>query len=320
MRIIFAGTPALAVPSLMKAAHAHEVAAALTSPDQPSGRGRTPVPSPVAEAARGLGLKVLQPERLDAGFLDEARALAPDLLVVAAYGKIFRKAFLELFALGGINLHPSLLPRYRGPSPISAAILAGDRETGITIQRVAQRFDTGDILAQERVALRGDETTASLSESLAERGAHLLGEVLDQLAAGRPPQGIPQNEAAASYCHTLRKEDGAVRWEEPAEILARKVRAFDPWPRASTTLSGETLLVLKSHVYPGTLAGDPSRGAPGEVLAADRDHGLLVRTGLGILAVERLQLQFKKPLDWRAFLNGHPTVVGSRLGDRVEET
>jgi methionyl-tRNA formyltransferase len=328
MRILFAGSPSLAVPSLLAAAHAHEVVAVLTSADQPAGRGRAPTCSPVKEAASKAGLRVLQPEKLDAAFLEEVRALAPDILVVAAYGKIFRKSLLDLFPLGGINVHPSLLPRHRGPSPISAAILEGDAETGVTIQHIALKFDTGDILAQERFPLKGDETTAVLSEALAEAGARLLAAVLGELAAGRQPVRRVQDEAAATYCRTISKEDGAVRWEESAAVIERQVRAFDPWPRASTRCAGETLLLLKSHVYPATLAAVPSRderrqgeasepgepGEPGAVLASDREHGLLVRTGLGILAVERLQLQFRKPLDWKSFVNGRPDIIGTRLG------
>jgi len=318
MRILFAGTPSLAVPSLEKAAHAHEVVAVLTSPDQPSGRGRSPSCPPVKEAASRLGLRVLQPERLDAAFLEEVRGLAPELLVVAAFGKIFRKSLLDLFPLGGINMHPSLLPLHRGPSPISAAILAGDRETGVTIQKIALKFDTGDIYAQEPYPLEGDETTAALTERLAAHGAEVLARVLAAFAAGQAPPVRAQDEAAATYSHTIAKEDGVIRWEEPAEVIERKVRAFDPWPRAATSRGGETILVLKSHVYPATLGQDQDRPEmPGTVRAADREHGLLVQTGRGILAVERLQRQFRKPTDWRSFLNGQPDIVGARLGARA---
>jgi methionyl-tRNA formyltransferase len=325
MRILFAGTPALAVPSLVKAAHAHEVVGVLTVADQPAGRGRGMSRSPVKEAAEKLGLEILQPEKLDETFLDRVSSLSPELLVVAAYGRIFRPSLLELFPRGGINVHPSLLPKLRGPSPITAALLSGESVTGVTIQRLAPRFDTGDILAQKTWPLHGDETTASLSDALSVFGAELLARVLSDLASGRPLDVRVQDDAAATYCRPLLKEDGLVAWEQTAEELERKVRAYDPWPRASTSLSGETLLLLKSHVYPGTLpaetfgagSGRNGPGVPGDVLAADRDHGLLVRTGCGILAVERLQLQFKKPLDWRSFCNGHPQIVGTRLGARA---
>jgi methionyl-tRNA formyltransferase len=312
MRVLFAGTPSLAVPSLEKIARF--TVGVLTSPDQPSGRGRVCAPSPVKEAALSLGLKVFQPARLDAAFIEEVRALAPDLLVVAAYGKIFRQAFLEVFPLGGINLHPSLLPRFRGPSPVSAAILAGDPETGVTVQRIALKFDTGDILAQERYPLNGSETTSTLSEVLAARGAGLVASILARYESGTPPAAVRQREEDASYCHPLRKEEGLVSWGEPAVLIERKVRAYDPWPRASTTLAGELLLLLKSHVHPDTLGSESLPKTPGVILAADKAHGLLVQAGSGILAVERLQPRFKKAMDWRAFVNGRPEVVGQRLG------
>jgi len=265
-------------------------------------------------AARELGLPLFQPSKLDAAFIETARSLRADLLAAVAYGKIFREPFLSLFPSGALNLHPSLLPRWRGPSPIPAVLLAGDSETGVTIQRMALKFDTGDILAQEVHPLRGDETTGSLTDELAVKGAALLGRVLDDLAAGRVVRELRQREEEATYCRTLSKEDGVIRWEEPAEVIERKVRAFDPWPRAATLCAGQSLLVLKSHVYPDTLPEESGDTVAGLVAAADRRHGLLVRTGRGVLAVERLQLQFKKPLDWRAFLNGHPDIVGTRLG------
>jgi methionyl-tRNA formyltransferase len=311
MRILFAGSPSLAVPSLERTAREHEVVGVLTCCDRPAGRGGRLEPSPVKERSLALGLPLLQPARLEAAVIDEVKRLEPQLLVVAAFGRIFRKEFLDIFPAGGINLHPSLLPRYRGPSPISAAILEGEVETGVTVQRLALRFDTGDILGQRAVALDGSETTGTLTASLAELGAELLAEVLARLAAGQQITGTSQDEGRASYCRLVRKEDGRIDWGEPARVIERKVRAYDPWPRADTTWNGASLLLLKTAVYPGTFT---DAGEPGKVLAGDRRHGLLVRTGDGVLAVERLQLQFKKPLDWRSFLNGHPDLVGARLG------
>ena len=311
MRVFFAGTPALAVPSLRAAARVHDVVGVLTAPDRPSGRGRAPQPSPAADAAAALGCPVLKPDRLDADVIEAVRALHADIMVVAAYGKIFRQGFLSLFPLGALNIHPSLLPRFRGPSPIAAAILAGDPETGVTIQRMALKFDTGDILAQSRHALGGRETTGSLTEELAEEGARLLDDVLAAYAAGAPPVARPQDETGATYCHTLAKEDGTVDWDLPAVRIERMIRAFDPWPRCATRMGSESLLLLQSHVYPGSLGTETARGV---VAAADRAHGLLVGTGDGVLAVERLQLQFKKSQDWRSFLNGHPGIIGTRLG------
>jgi len=311
MRILFAGTPPLAVPSLEKLAQELEVCAVLTAPDAPSGRGRAPCPSAVKQAALALGIPALTPEKLDTEAIAAIRTLAPDLLVVVAYGKIFRAAFMDLFPQGGINVHPSLLPLYRGPSPISAAILAGDAETGVSVQKLAMKFDTGDILTQARVPLDGSETTDSLTMFMAGLGADLVCRVAEEMAAGHPPLAIPQDEARASYCRLVRKEDGIIDWTEPASLIERKVRAYDPWPRASTTLHGASLLLLKASVHPDTLG---SARAPGDIVAADGENGILVQTGQGILKVERLQLQFKKPTDWRSFLNGHPDLPGMHLG------
>jgi methionyl-tRNA formyltransferase len=311
MRILFAGSPSLAVPSLQRLAREHDVVGVLTCCDRPAGRGGGLEPSPVKLSALALGLHLLQPARLDAAVIDEVKSLDPQLLVVAAFGRIFRKDFLDTFPAGGINLHPSLLPRYRGPSPVSAAILAGDGETGVTVQKLALRFDTGDILAQRPVPLDGSETTGTLTASLAVIGAELLAEVLASAKDGQEPMGTPQEEERASYCRIVGKLDGRIDWTEPARLIERKVRAYDPWPRADTTWNGASLLLLKTAVYPGTFT---DAGEPGRVLASDKQHGLLVRTGDGVLAVERLQLQFKKPLDWRSFLNGHPDLVGARLG------
>jgi methionyl-tRNA formyltransferase len=315
MRILFAGTPALAVPSLRAASRGCEIVGVLCAPDQPVGRGREPASPPVALAARELGLPLFQPSKLDAAFIETARSLRADLLAAVAYGKIFREPFLSLFPSGALNLHPSLLPRWRGPSPIPAVLLAGDSETGVTIQRMALKFDTGDILAQSRHPLTGAETAATLSDELAAEGAALLESVLAGFAAGSPPAGRAQDEAAATYCGTLAKADGRLDWTETAEVIERKVRAYDPWPRASTLLGGETLLLLQSRVAPSSLAASGMQGGvPGEIVAADRERGLLVRTGEGLLSVERLQLQFKKSQDWRSFVNGRPGLVGTRLG------
>lgn len=316
MRVLFAGSPALAVPALERTAAMTEVAAVLTCCDQPVGRGGRIEASPVKTKALELGIPVLQPDRLDPAALEQVRALAPDLLVVAAFGMIFRPEFLSLFPMGGINVHPSLLPRHRGPSPISAAILEGDAETGVTIQNIAQRFDTGDILAQRAVPLRGDETTGSLTAALADVGADLLAGVLASVTPGEKPRGRAQDEALATYCRMVRKEDGLVDWTESAAVIERKVRAYDPWPRAATSWKGASLLLLKTGVYAGTLpeAAEAPADVPGTVGGADRQRGILVRTGGGILCVERLQEQFRKPMDWRSFLNGHPDFVGARLG------
>jgi methionyl-tRNA formyltransferase len=316
MRVLFAGTPDIAVPSLRLIA-SHYPCTVLTCADRGVGRGRCITSSPVKCAAEELGLTVICAEKLDAGVREAVRSASPDILVVAAFGKIFRQRFLDLFPLGGINLHPSLLPRYRGPSPVSAAILSGDSETGVTIQRIALEVDSGAILAQERVPLSGLETTGSLGEKLGAIGAELLAGVMRSIESGAAV-GTPQNEAEATYCRLVSKEDGHIDWREPAAVIERRVRAFDPWPHASTSWRGMGLLVLKSKEYHGTLGAVSGPAAceepPGRVMGPDPEHGILVRTGTGILAVERLQIQNRKPLDWRSFMNGNREIVGSVLG------
>lgn len=317
MRVLFAGTPEIAVPSLDAVASRHEVAGVLTAPDREAGRGRKPEPPPVKLKAEALGLTVLQPERLDAAAREEVSRLHPEILVVVAYGRIFGPKFLSLFPTGGINLHPSLLPRWRGPSPIPAAILAGDGTTGITVQRLAERMDAGDILVQVQVPLSGTETTASLTRYAADRGAELVLEALSGLEHGTLA-GVPQNEADASYCRLITKADGVVRWEESAAAIERMIRAYDPWPRARTVWNGVGLSLLSGGVYTGgTVPRErdrPGSPVPGEVLGIDTREGILVQTGDGILAVRELQLQAKKALEWRAFLNGVRDFIGTVLG------
>ncbi|MBN1834659.1 MAG: methionyl-tRNA formyltransferase [Spirochaetales bacterium] len=311
MRLLFAGSPELAVPSLEALTRRHEVRGVLTNPDRPCGRGRTLDATPVKRRALELGLEVLQPGSRGPALHKAVRSLGAELLVVIAFGTILEREFLELFPLGGINLHASLLPKYRGPSPITAVILAGERETGLTVQRLTARMDAGDILAVRRVELTGRETTGSLSERLCRLAPELLLETLDKLAAGTLAP-LPQEESAATYCRLVRKEDGRVDWRLPAATIERMIRAYDPWPRAWTTFQGRRLALLSGGVHP---EGQQSAGKPGGlVLGADSRYGILVSTGGGVLYADALQLQGRNPLDWRSFLNGHRDLVGATLG------
>ena len=232
--------------------------------------------------------------------------------MAVAYGKIFRPYFLDVFARGGVNVHPSLLPELRGPAPIPAAILAGMERTGVTVQRLAEAVDAGDILAQREVALRPADTSAALASRLACIAAELLREVVDAIAAGREA-ARPQDESAATWCGLLAKEQGRIDWRQPAAAIERAVRAYQPWPRAFTTWSGRQLTILAAALDDGGAA--VSTGEPGEVVAVDRRRGILVRAGQQALWVQELQLQGKKPLQWLAFANGYPGIVGARLGE-----
>jgi methionyl-tRNA formyltransferase len=303
-----------------------EVVGALTNPDTPKGRRGTPEPTEVGAAAEALsaalrergkpGLAVLKPEKLDAGAREAAGALKPDLLVSFAYGRIFGPRFLDLFPLGGINIHPSLLPKYRGPTPIQAAILNRDAETGVSIQRLALEMDAGDILARERFPLTGRETAASLSGIAAQRSAALLVPLVRQLAGGGIA-GTPQNHAEAVYCRLLTKEDGRIDWNAGAPEIDARIRAFTPWPLCLTRHGEADLYILEGR--PREDAGPPDaaisagKPAPGTVLGIDKGRGILIQTGNGIYAAQRLQYRTKKALEWRSFLNGAPGFIGSRL-------
>lgn len=305
MRILFAGTPDIAVPCLTALAGAHEVEA-LTNPDAPSGRGTSLTAPPVKARALELGLRVHQPVKLDAA----ARALFEgrfDLLVSFAYGKIFGPLFLGLFPQGGLNVHPSLLPRWRGPSPLAAAILARDGRTGITVQRLAPQMDSGDTVTTRERALDGTETTGSLTAWAAAAAPELLLKAIAEVEAGTA--GVPQDETRATYCRLISKEEGLLDWSLPAAELDARIRAYDPWPGAFTVWNGQRLTLKRS-----SLIVSSGTGAPG-LVAVDKSNGILIQTGSGQLAVRELQLSGRKSLDFRSFLNGNPALIGSRLGE-----
>jgi methionyl-tRNA formyltransferase len=322
MRIIFAGSPAIAVPSLTVLAEGgdFELAGVLTRADSRRGRGGQPEGTDVAKALEGMAgafaergqalPALLKPERLDAPAREAAAALKPDLLVSFAYGRIFGPRFLALFPRGGINLHPSLLPRYRGATPIPEAILHRDRETGITIQTLAAELDAGDILAQEAFPLTGRETTASLSEEAGKRGAALLASILPDLARGTL-QGRPQDHREASFCTTIGKEEGRIDWNAAAVEIDARIRAFTPWPLCRTRFGEGELYILEGR--PFAAAAPEASPEPGTVLGIDKSEGILIQTGNGIFSATRLQYPTKKALDWRTFLNGARNFIGSRL-------
>jgi methionyl-tRNA formyltransferase len=325
MRIIYAGSPGIAVPALESlagmalAGRGIELAGVLTNPDSPRGRHGKPEATDVALAAAALGPRfeeaglmpplVLKPEKLGGEARAAAGALKPDLLVSFAYGRIFGPKFLAAFPLGGINIHPSLLPAYRGPTPIPQAILNGDRETGISIQRLAREMDQGDIVAQESFPLTGRETAAGLGEEMARRAARLLPRVLEDIAAGLV-RDRPQDNGKASYCGLLSKEDGRIGWGLSARRIEAQIRAYTPWPLSWTMDGDQCLYILKGALGPENPGGPAESGT---VLGVDMGRGILVQTGEGTLAVSMLQYRAKKALQWRAFLNGARGFIGRRL-------
>jgi len=310
MNLIFAGTPEFAVPALKALLDAgHTILAVYTQPDRPAGRGRKLGMSAVKAFALERGLRVHQPATLKSE--DEAatlRALQPDALIVIAYGLILPKSILSIPRYGCINVHASLLPRWRGAAPIQRAIEAGDTTTGVTIMQMDEGLDTGAMLAKAETPIGDDDTAATLHDRLAELGGRLLVETLARLARGDlTPQA--QDNAQASYATKLKKEEARLDWNADAGLLARRVRAFNPWPVAHTTLDGQTLRLWQAHAESGAPAGQP----PGSVLAADAE-GVRVQCATGVLRITRLQPEGGKVLDARAFLNGRPVPAGTRLG------
>jgi len=308
LRVVFFGTPAFAVPTLdALLASRHAVVGVVCQPDRPRGRGHKTSAGPVKSRAVSAGVPVLQPQRLkDDGFLESLAALAADLGVVAAYGRILTDAVLAMPRLGLINVHASLLPRYRGAAPVHRAIIAGDRETGVTIMRVVQALDAGPMLATAHRPIGADETSDEVERDLARIGAPLLVETVDGLAAGTVRE-TPQDASAATYAPRLTKEDGALDWQAPAIRIHNLVRGLHPWPHASTFLHGRRLILLRSSP-----SDQPAGAAPGTVLAA-KPGDFVVAAGSGRVHLVEVQVEGKRPMTAREFLAGHRVSPGDRL-------
>jgi len=310
MNLFFAGTPDFAVPALKALLDAgHTVLAVYTQPDRPTGRGRKLGISAVKEFALERGLHVHQPVTLKSESEAETlRALKPDALIVIAYGQILPKPILAIPRYGCINVHASLLPRWRGAAPIQRAIEAGDAKTGITIMQMDAGLDTGAMLAMAETPIGADDNAATLHDRLADLGGHLLVDTLAQLTHGAiAPRA--QDNTRATYAAKLKKEEAHLDWNADAELLARRVRAFNPWPVAHTTLDGQILRLWQAHAEHGAPAIQP----PGTVLTADAD-GVRVQCAAGVLRITRLQLEGGKVLEARVFLNGRPLPAGTLLG------
>jgi len=289
------GSPDFAVPVLTALAGAYPLAGVITQPDRPAGRGLTLVPPPVKEAAQALGIPVLQPEKLRAPeALSRLRAWSPDLIVVAAFGQILRPEVLELPPYGCLNVHASLLPRWRGAAPIQAALLAGDAETGISIMKMDPGVDTGPVLSQRALPIGARDTAGDLFDRLAPLGADLLLETLPHYLDGKL-QPHPQENELATYAPMLKREDGLLDFTRPAEELTRRVRAFHPWPGTRMRWVGGELKVRRARPEPG-------KAAPGETLVSQGWPA--VGTADGLLILEEVQPAGKKPMPGKAFLAG----------------
>ena len=312
--VVFLGSPEFALPSLRRLVdEGYPIRAVYTQPDRPVRRGRELIttPPPVKRLALELGLPVWQPERLRGPALDDLSALAPDLIVVAAYGLILPRRVLDLPPFGCLNVHASLLPRHRGAAPIPGAILAGDSVTGASIMVMEAGIDTGPVLARAEEPIRPTDTTGTLTPRLAELGAKILVETLPKWLA-RQIEPEPQDGARATYCPPIQREDARLDWQQPAEALERAVRAYQPWPVAYTGWEGREVRILEAAVVPADWPAGEVHDSR-ELRQPRVPRAPVVGTGSGGLVLLRLQLAGGKPIDGASFLNGHPQFVEARL-------
>ena len=310
LRLVFFGTPEFAVPSLeVLVGSRHEVVGVVTQPDRPRGRGQRVSDSPVKSVAVARGIPILQPDRLkDETFLASLRAWQADAGVVAAYGRILPAAVLDTPPLGLLNVHASLLPRYRGAAPVHRAVMAGDTETGVSIMRVVQALDAGAVFTTAVRPIGPDDTSADVERDLARLGADLLPRVLDDLASGTAVE-TPQDDTTATYAPRIRKEEGLIDWRAGAAAIHNRVRGLHPWPLAWTSLEGRRLILVRTRRVTEDTA---SSAAPGAVVAVTRD-AVRVQTGSGLLDILILQPEGRRAMAARDFAAGHLTGRDIRL-------
>ena len=317
LRIIFAGTPEFSVKALSALAESeHEVVAVLTQPDRPAGRGRQLRASPVKECALQHQYRVLQPQTLKSDDIqDELKRLQADCMVVVAYGLILPAPVLAIPRFGCLNIHASLLPRWRGAAPIQRAIEAGDRQTGVTIMQMDEGLDTGDMLAMEACDIGAQDTAGSMHDKLAEMGADLLLQVLARMQDNTlKPE--PQDDSQACYAQKLKKQEALINWQQDAEQIERQIRAFNPWPVAHSLYQGKMLRIWQAHVCNTNVLVDDTMSTnsaePGQVIVSNHD-GIAVACGTGFLCITQLQLAGKKQVSAAQFSNGR-VLTGLKLG------
>ncbi|MCG0274672.1 MAG: methionyl-tRNA formyltransferase [Thermosediminibacteraceae bacterium] len=315
MDIVFMGTPDFALPSLdALVERGYNVLAVVTQPDRPKGRKRLLTPPPVKVAAEKYGIKVYQPEKVkEEIFVEELKALHPDIIVVVAYGQILPFSVLSIPSIGCINVHASLLPKYRGAAPIQWAIIKGEEKTGVTTMWMDEGMDTGDIFLQKEIAIDPQWTAVELSEVLSKLGSQLLLETLEKIKAGNLIR-VPQNHAEATYAPVLKKEDARIDWRSKTKDIYNLIRGMQPWPGAFTVRKGVELKIWKAEIYS---TGESKE--PGKVIGIDKARGILVGTGDGILMITELQEAGKKRMTAAEYLRGHPLVEGELFADEEQE-
>lgn len=307
MRIVFFGTPQLAVPSLAAVAACHEVVGVVCQPDKPVGRSKKPMPPPVKTWAVAHGIPVHQPVKVhDGAFEAWLREQQPECCAIAAYGRLLRQPVLDVPPQGFINMHPSLLPKWRGPSPIQSAVIAGDLVTGVSIMQLTLEMDAGPILLQEKTIIGHEETAAELTGRLALLGGRMLADALDQVEAGTAVF-TPQEESQALFCGMLRKEDGHIDWGRPAHELHDLVRGCQPWPVAQCVFRGETCKIHKTELFDA-----PHEAAPGVVTRVEEDC-VYIAAGEGQLGIRAFQMPGKRAMPMADFLRGHAIALGEQF-------
>ena len=306
MKIIFMGTPDFSVGTLEALIEAgHEVCLVVTQPDKPKGRGKEMQPTPVKAAAMKHGIPVYQPKKIrDPECVEELRKYQADVMVVIAFGQILPKSILEMTPYGCINVHASLLPKYRGAAPIQWAVINGDPYTGVSTQRMDEGVDTGDIILEEKVEIRPDETGGSLFDRLAEVGAELCVKTIEAIENGTAVY-TPQDNSKATHTAKIHKELGSIDWTKSAKEIECLIRGLNPWPSAYTRLDGKTLKIWRANVLP-----DEKKAAPGCIIKAEKGS-FLVQTGDGVLELLEVQLEGKKRMTTDAFLNGYTVEEGT---------
>jgi methionyl-tRNA formyltransferase len=313
LRIVYFGTPAFAVPTLARLLDSdHHVVAVVSQPDRPSGRGQRVHPTATKTLATERGVPVMQPERIKvAAFQQQVEALSPDLGVVAAYGRILPDALLAIPRLGMINVHASILPAYRGAAPVHRAVIAGETETGVTIMRVASELDAGDTFAMRRRPIGADETSTQVEQALAELGADLLVDVVDQIAIGQAVE-TPQDHSRATFAPKITKAEGPIDWNLPARAIHNRVRGLQPWPIASTYFDGTRLLIHRSTVIPESEAGVPALPA-GSIVSTSAEGIDVICGGGSVLRLLDVQPEGRRAMTARDFLAGHRLRRGALL-------
>ena len=311
MNIVFFGTSEFAVPSLERLVRSgHKVSAVITQPDRKKGRLQKLSAPPVKESALKMGLVVFQPQRLDdAGFIGELKALGADLFVVVSYGNILKKQILDIPSKFCVNLHGSLLPKYRGAAPVNWTIINGDDSAGVTVMKMNERMDEGDIILKKEISVLAHETAETLSVRLAQEGSFLLLEALELIRSGKA-QFQPQDESQATYAPKLKKEDGLIDWNKDVLKIQSHIRGMQPWPGAYTYLNKDRIKICKVSSY-----NSDKTSVPGRIIAIEKD-GILVAAGTGAIVIEELQPESSRRMDVNAFLAGYKARVGDTFAGK----